>query len=40
VQYQIRLSLLDEKGRQFYKTCDLTLYRVRLAGDNPSWYLG
>ena len=39
VRYQIRLSLLDEKGRQFFKTCDIYLYRIRLAGDNPSWFL-
>ena len=40
VKYQIRLSLLDEKARQFYKTCDLVLHRMRLAGDNPSWFHG
>mmetsp|Transcript_9940 Transcript_9940/g.15738 ORF Transcript_9940/g.15738 Transcript_9940/m.15738 type:complete len:356 (+) Transcript_9940:66-1133(+) len=38
VKYQIRLSLVDEKGRQFFKTCDIALYRLRLAGDNPSWF--
>ena len=38
VRYQIRLALLDEKGRQFFKTCDISLYRMRLAGDNPSWF--
>ncbi|EKX38574.1 vacuolar protein sorting 26B [Guillardia theta CCMP2712] len=37
VKYQIRLSLIDERGRQFFKQCEIVFHRKKITGDNPPW---
>lgn len=38
VRYVIKLCLVDERGRQFYKTSDIRFYRAGIHGDNNSWF--
>mmetsp|Transcript_44391 Transcript_44391/g.69407 ORF Transcript_44391/g.69407 Transcript_44391/m.69407 type:complete len:165 (-) Transcript_44391:47-541(-) len=39
VRYFLKLSLLDERGRQFYKETEIHFHRGVVGTDTLSWYL-
>ncbi|KAJ1471813.1 vacuolar protein sorting-associated protein 26-domain-containing protein [Baffinella frigidus] len=38
VKYYIKLVLVDERGRQFFKQCEIFFHRGELGGVEPTWF--